>query len=90
MMLARVVGHVVSSVKHPGLDGRKLLLIQPISARGEDRGRVLVALDAVGAGFRERVYWCRGKEAAFAFDTPVPCDAAIVGIVDQVHSQAAP
>lgn len=87
MMLGRVVGHVVSSVKHHGLEGRKLLLIQPITAEGDDRGRVLVALDAVGAGYRERVYWCRGKEAAMAFDGDVPADAAVVGIVDEIRAE---
>ncbi len=85
MMLGRIVGTVVSTVKHPALEGKKLLLIQPITDRGEDRGRVLVALDAVGAGYRERVYWCRGKEAALAFEGEVPADATVVGIVDEVR-----
>jgi hypothetical protein len=45
----------------------------------------LVAVDAVGAGYRETVYWCRGKEASLAFDgAEVPTDASIVGIVDQI------
>ena len=85
MMLGRVIGRVVATVKHDALAGRKLLLIQPITRDGQDRGRALVAVDAVGAGFRETVYWCRGKEASLAFDTAeVPTDASIVGIVDQV------
>jgi microcompartment protein CcmK/EutM len=45
---------------------------------------VLVALDAVGAGHREIVYWCRGREASLAFGPDVPTDAAVVGIVDAV------
>ena len=85
MMLGRVVGNVVATVKHGGLDGRKLLLVQPVTREGQDRGRPLVAVDAVGAGFREKVYWCRGKEASLAFDgAEVPTDAAIVGIVDEI------
>jgi ethanolamine utilization protein EutN len=92
MMLGRVVGTVVSTAKHPGLEGRKLLLIQPITRHGVPRGKPLVALDAVGAGFRETVYWCRGREAALAFAQPgqklddiqVPTDASVVGIVDSV------
>jgi len=87
MMLGRVVGTVVATVKHRGLDGKKLLLIQPITEQGEDRGRVLVALDAVGAGYRERIYWCRGKEAAMAFEGEVPADAAVVGIVDEIRAE---
>lgn len=85
MMLARVIGNVVATVKHDALAGRKLLVIQPVSRDGHDRGRPLVAVDAVGAGFRETVYWCRGKEASLAFDGhEVPTDASIVGIVDQI------
>ncbi len=84
-MLARVIGNVVATAKHEDLAGRKLLLIQPIARDGADRGRPLVAVDAVGAGFRETVYWCRGREASLAFDgDPVPTDAAIVGIVDAI------
>ena len=85
MMLARVIGNVVATVKHEALTGCKLLLIQPIGRNGQDHGRALVAVDAVGAGFRETVYWCRGKEASLAFDgAQVPTDASIVGIVDQI------
>lgn len=90
MMLARVVGNVVATVKHDALTGRTLLLIQPITKDGQDRGRPLVAVDAVGAGYRETVYWCRGREASLAFDgAEVPTDASIVGIVDEMtpHQQ---
>ncbi len=86
-MLGRIVGTVVSTIKHPALDGKKLLLVQPITEQGKDRGRPLVALDAIGAGYRERVYWCRGKEAALAFDHDLPTDAAVVGIVDEIRTE---
>jgi len=88
MMLARVIGNVVSTVKHSGLDGRKLLLLQPITHEGASRGRPLVAVDAIGAGSEEIVYWCRGREAAMAFGTHVPTDATVVGIVDTISAQA--
>ncbi len=91
MMLARVIGNVVAPAKHEALTGRKLLLIQPIARDGADRGRPLVAVDAVGAGFRETVYWCRGREASLAFDgAEVPTDAAIVGIVDAITPPKSP
>lgn len=92
MMLGRIIGNVVATVKHPALDGKKLLLIQPLAPDGGERGRPLVALDAVGAGFHETVYWCRGGEAALAFSGALPCDASIVGIVDAITRapQAAP
>ena len=88
MMLGRIVGNVVATAKHPALDGKKLLLVQPLGPDGSDRGRPLVALDAVGAGFQETVYWCRGRESALAFAGEVPCDAAIVGIVDEIRRPA--
>jgi ethanolamine utilization protein EutN len=89
MMLARVIGSVVCTIKYPALEGYKLLLIQPISKEGAARGRPLVAIDAVGAGYRETVYWCRGREAALAFKGEVPTEASIVGIVDSVTAPGA-
>ncbi len=83
MQLARVIGEVVSSMKDPNLAGRTLLVLQPIAASGEDAGRALVALDSVGAGVGEKVFFVRGREAAFPFyPAEPPADAAIVGIVD--------
>lgn len=83
MQLARVVGEVISSVKDANLTGAKLLVLQPIAASGENAGRTLVALDSVGAGTGEHVFFVRGREAAFPFyPAEPPTDAAIVGIVD--------
>lgn len=83
MNLARVIGEVVASVKDANLTGRTLLVLQPIAASGEDAGRTLVALDSVGAGVGEHVFFVRGREAAFPFyPAEPPTDAAIVGIVD--------
>lgn len=86
MRLGRVLGSVWASHKCEQLEGRKLLVIQPIAKDGSDLGRALVAVDAVGAGAGETIYWCRGKEASFAFlPDDVGADAAVVGIVDTVH-----
>ena len=83
MQLARVIGDVVSTRKEPAFDGIKLLLIQPLAPDGQDTGRPLVAVDSVGAGVGERVFFVRGKEASFPFHpTEVPADAGIVGIID--------
>jgi microcompartment protein CcmK/EutM len=83
MNLARVVGEVVSSVKDPNLVGAKLLVLQPIAASGDATGRTLVALDSVGAGVGETVFFVRGREAAYPFyPAEPPADASIVGIVD--------
>jgi ethanolamine utilization protein EutN len=83
MQLARVIGNVVATVKNDSLEGRKLLVVQSLDANLRPQGAPLVALDAIGAGVGELVFWCRGKEASFPFrreDTPTDC--TIVGIVD--------
>jgi len=83
MQLARVIGDVVVTRKDDTLTGIKLLVLQPIGADGSNVGRTLVAVDAVGAGVGETVFFVRGKEASFPFyPTEVPADAGIVGIVD--------
>lgn len=83
MQLARVIGDVVSTMKDGNLTGLKLLLLQPIAASGEASGRTLVALDSVGAGVGEVVFFVRGREAAFPFyPGEPPADASVIGIVD--------
>lgn len=89
MQLARVIGDVVSTMKDANLTGIRLLVLQPIAASGEATGRTLVALDSVGAGVGEVVFFVRGREAAFPFypDEP-PADASVIGIVDEWHTEA--
>ena len=83
MQMARVIGDVVATRKDEALAGITLLVIQPIGADGANGGRTLVAVDSVGAGVGETVFFVRGKEASFPFHpTEVPTDAGIVGIVD--------
>lgn len=91
MILGRVIGNVVATVKDPSLEGIKLLIVQPIGRDGSAKGRAVVALDSVGAGAGETVYWCRGREASFPFlPAQVPTEATIVGIVDEVNFAAEP
>jgi len=83
MQLARVIGTVVSTVKNDSLQGRTLLVVQTVDRHLNSTGKPMVAIDSVGAGVGELVFWCRGKEASFPFkreDTPTDC--TIVGIVD--------
>ena len=83
MQLARVIGTVVSTVKNESLEGRKLLVVQSLDKDLSPMGKPMVAVDAIGAGIGELVFWCRGREASFPFkreDTPTDC--TIVGIVD--------
>jgi len=83
MQIAKVIGTVVVTRKDENLTGIKLLLVQPLTAAGQPAGKPLVAVDSVGAGVGEDVFFVRGKEASFPF-YPVepPVDAGIVGIVD--------
>ena len=84
MQLARVIGNVVSTIKDPGLVGLTLLVVQPLSPAREAVGRPLVAVDAVGAGAGEEVFFVRGREASFPFlPAAVPTDASVIGICDQ-------
>ncbi len=86
MQLGRIIGNVVCTVKDPALMGQKLLIVQPLDRKGRDKGRPVIALDAVGAGAGETIYWCRGREASLPFlPSPAPTEATIVGIVDTVN-----
>jgi ethanolamine utilization protein EutN len=87
VQLARVIGTVVATVKAPGLDGVRLLIVQPLTRKLESVGSAVVAADAVHmAGRGELVYIVGAREAAEAMeDRFVPVDHAIVGIVDAVE-----
>ncbi len=86
MFLGRVVGTVVATVKDAALQGQRLLIVQPLTAELKETGKRIVALDAVGVGAAELIYWCRGKESSFPFlPQEVPADNTIVGIVDELH-----
>jgi microcompartment protein CcmK/EutM len=85
MILARVVGSVVATRKDPRLEGKKLLILKPISPDGKDESGYVVSVDTVSAGFRETVIAVSGSSARMAEgckDTPV--DSTIIGIVDTV------
>lgn len=85
MQLARVTGTVVATTITPGLQGIKLLLIQPLDHDLRPAGGTVVACDIVQAGPDDLVYYVKSREAAQAMpDTFVPVDATIVGIVDAV------
>jgi ethanolamine utilization protein EutN len=86
MIIGRIVGTVVATRKDPRLEGKTLLLVRQVSPEGKDENNFVVAIDTVGAGFRERVLVVAGSSARLAEglkDHPV--DAAIVGIIDTVE-----
>ncbi len=86
MMLARVVGRVWATAKDASLEAKKILVVQPVDKSLRPKGKPVVALDAVGAGAAELVYYCRGREASFPWlPSEVATEATIVGIVDEVN-----
>ena len=89
MYLGVVTGTVVATRKAAGLEGQKLLLVQPVDDTGRHTGDVQVAVDTVRAGVGDRVYLVGSREAALACEPWfVPVDAAIVGIIDEVYTPA--
>ena len=90
MLLAEVIGTVVSTQKNHKIEGAKLLLVQPQTVEGQRHGAVLLAVDSVGAGVGECVLVVlEGRAAGDALRRKAaPVDAAIVGIVDAVGEVA--
>ena len=87
MKLGRIIGSVMCTVKDPGLEGAKLLLLQPVDEQGKAYGDPLIACDTVQAGPGDLVLWEGGREAAMTLPDPFnPADAAVMGIVDRVDA----
>ena len=83
MMIARVIGTLVSTRKEPTLEGLRLLVCQPVNAAGEKAGAAVVAADAVGAGVGEMVLYAMGSSARQTVATNnKPVDAVVMAIVD--------
>jgi len=85
MIIARILGTVVSTQKDPRLQGKKLLIVKPINLDGSDQSGYLVAVDTVGAGFHEKVIVVGGSSARMADgNKDCPVDSAIIGVVDRI------
>jgi microcompartment protein CcmK/EutM len=82
------VGTVVATRKDDRLEGRKLLVCQPVAPEGAPEGHPVVAVDTVGAGSHELVLIVGGSSARMAAGKESPVDSAIVGIVDAVRLEA--
>ena len=86
MQIAKVIGTVVATQKHPKFEGAKLLLVQPVSLDDTPRGTPLLAVDSVGAGVHEKVLIVvEGRAAGEALGRKgAPVDAAVIGIIDEL------
>jgi microcompartment protein CcmK/EutM len=86
MTLGRVVGTVVATRKDPRLEGKKLLIVKPVTPAGADEPGYVIAVDTVSAGYKEKVIVVSGSSARMAEGCQdAPVDLAIVGIVDDVR-----
>jgi ethanolamine utilization protein EutN len=87
MLIARVVGELVATQKHPSHEGRKLLLVQPLNLDGTDRGEAVVAMDAVDAGVGDRVLLAtEGFSAMTSVGRPnSPIDMSVIGFIDHIE-----
>ena len=89
MIIARILGTVVSTQKDERLLGKKLLIVKPVNLDGSDGSGYIVAVDTVGAGYHEKVLVVSGSSARLAEgNKDVPVDAAIVGVIDTVDFTA--
>jgi ethanolamine utilization protein EutN len=87
MLLGRILGSAVCTLKYPDLEGVKLLTVQPLNKKLEPVGRVQVAADVVDAGPGDLVVMVRSREASLALPGVrfVPVDLACVGVVDELE-----
>jgi len=86
MNLAKVIGTIWATRKDPQLEGLKLQLIQPIDIYKNNSGSPIIAVDTVGAGQGEIVYYVTAYEAVIPLrKKPALTDASIVGIVDKIE-----
>lgn len=87
MLFGRVKGTAICTIKYPGTEGLKLLVVQPLNKKLEPTGPLQVAADVVHAGPGDLCVMVRSREAALAMPDVkfVPIDLALVGIVDELN-----
>jgi ethanolamine utilization protein EutN len=85
MILGKVIGSIWCTQKEEGMSHIKLLIIEPITWKGEAAGQPIIAADKLGAGQGERVIIARGSPARTLFNKNAPIDAVVVGIVDSLE-----
>lgn len=88
MMIAKVVGNIVSTIKNENFSGAKLLIIQPLNS-----GDPIVAIDCIGVGIGETVLAVHeGGSSRMMYNVPqnkpnTPVDAVIIGAVDYIYKE---
>ncbi len=87
MILGRIIGSVVSTIHHPIVNGRKLLVAERLDEAENPTGGYIIAIDAIGAGQGETVLILDEGSGARQIleDTSAPVRSIVVGIVDAVE-----
>jgi len=87
MLFGRVKGNAVCTLKYPGTESLKLLVVQPLNKNLQPTGPLQVAADVVQAGYGDLCVMVRSREAALAMPDVkfVPVDLALIGIVDELN-----
>ncbi len=86
MLLGKVIGSVWATRKYESIKGYKIMIVQPLNSEEEELGDPIIALDTVGAGPGEIIFYITASEAVIPLDVNMaPVDASIVGIVDTIN-----
>jgi len=88
MILGRVLGTIWATRKYDSVKNYKMQIVQPLNGKLEKTGSPLIALDTIGAGPGEIVFYITSSEAVIPLEVDLaPVDASIVGIVDSVNNE---
>ena len=88
MLLGKVIGTIWATKKYNTLKSYKMQFVQPLNAELEKLDSPLVAIDTIGAGPGDMIFYATSSEAVIAMDVNMaPVDAAIVGIVDSINTK---
>ena len=86
MVLGKVIGNLLATIKKPELEKYKLFIVEPVkSAPAAKAKEMMIAIDLVGAGIGDQVVVLLGSQVQNAVPEKVPADAAIVGIVESLN-----
>ena len=86
MLIVRVIGTTVSTIKDEKLKGKKLLVVQPTDESGKASGKPFVAVDTVDAGVGDLVLTAAGSNARqTTFTKDAPVDAVIMAVIDSLE-----
>jgi ethanolamine utilization protein EutN len=89
LFLGKVIGNIWATKKHESLKNFKLMIVQPINAELKSTGDPIVAVDTVGSGPGEIIYYVTASEAVIPLPVDMaPVDASIVGIVDSINTKS--